>query len=124
GASNAAAIVVDGNSGRTLYARNENERRFPASITKVMTLYLLFEQLEQGHLRLDSEIPVSVYAAAQKPTKLGLRPGETISIDDAIKAVVPRSANDIAVAIAETIGGDEERFARLMTLKARALGMN
>src|SRR3984893_16311888 len=124
GTSNIAAIVVDGNSGRTLYARNENELRFPASITKVMTLYLLFEQLEQERLRLDSDIRVSAYAAAQKPTKLGLHPGETIRVDDAIKAVVTRSANDIAVAIAETIGGDEERFAGLMTLKANALGMN
>ncbi len=75
-----------------------------------MTLYLLFEQLEKGRLRLDSEIRVSSYAAAQKPTKLGLRPGETISVDDAIKAVVTRSANDIAVAIAEAIGGDEEQL--------------
>ena len=124
GTSNIAAIVVDGNSGRTLYARNENELRFPASITKVMTLYLLFEQLEQGRLRLDSDIRVSAYAAAQKPTKLGLHPGETIRVDDAIKAVVTRSANDIAVAIAETIGEDEENFAALMTLKAHALGMN
>ena len=124
GTSNIAAIVVDGNSGRTLYARNENELRFPASITKVMTLYLLFEQLEQGRLRLDSDIRVSAYAATQKPTKLGLHPGETIRVDDAIKAVVTRSANDIAVAIAETIGGDEESFAGLMTLKAHALGMN
>ena len=122
--SHIAAIVVDGNSGRTLYARDENDLRFPASITKVMTLYLLFEQLEKGRLRLDSEIRVSAHAAAQKPTKLGLRPGETIAVDDAIKAVVTRSANDIAVAIAETIGGDEESFARLMTLKAHALGMN
>lgn len=124
GTSNIAAIVVDGNSGRTLYARNENELRFPASITKVMTLYLLFEQLEQGRLRLDSDIRVSAHAAAQKPTKLGLHPGETISVDDAIKAVVTRSANDIAVAIAETIGGDEESFAGLMTRKAHALGMS
>jgi D-alanyl-D-alanine carboxypeptidase len=124
GTSNFAAIVVDGNSGRTLYARNENGARFPASITKVMTLYLLFEQLEQGRLRLDSDIRVSAYAAAQKPTKLGLRPGEMIRVDDAIRAIVTRSANDIAVAIAETIGGDEESFARLMTLKAHALGMN
>ncbi len=124
GIAKIAAIVVDGNSGRTLYARNANELRFPASITKVMTLYLLFERLEQGRLRLDSDIRVSAYAAGQKPTKLGLHPGETISVDDAIKAVVTRSANDIAVAIAETIGGDEESFARLMTLKAHALGMN
>ena len=124
GTSHIAAIVVDGNSGRILSARDENELRFPASITKVMTLYLLFEQLEQGRLGLDSDIRVSAYAAAQKPTKLGLHPGETIRVDDAIKAVVTRSANDIAVAIAETVGGDEQSFAELMTLKAHALGMN
>ncbi len=123
-ASHIAAIVVDGNSGRTIYALNENDRRFPASITKVMTLFLLFEQLEKGRLRLDSEIRVSSYAAAQKPTKLGLRPGETIGVEDAIKAVVTRSANDIAVAIAEAVGGDEASFAELMTAKAHALGMN
>ncbi|PNG25220.1 serine hydrolase [Methylocella silvestris] len=120
---NFAAIVVDGNSGESLYGRNEDEPRHPASITKVMTLYLLFEQLEQGRLRLDSEIPISVRAAAQKPTKLGLRPGRTISVDDAIKAIVTRSANDIAVAVAEAVGGDEDRFAELMTRKARELGM-
>lgn len=122
--SNIAAIVVDGHTGRTIYARNENEQRFPASITKVMTLYLLFEQLEQGHLQLDSDIRISAFAAAQKPTRLGLRPGESISVDDAIKAVVTRSANDIAVAIAEAIGGDESHFAALMTQKAHELGMN
>jgi D-alanyl-D-alanine carboxypeptidase len=122
--ANIAAIVVDGNSGRTLYARSENELRHPASITKVMTLYLLFEQLEQGRLRLDSDIRVSHRAAAQAPTKLGLRPGQAISVDDAVKAIVTRSANDIAVAIAETVGGDEESFADLMTRKAHALGMS
>ncbi len=121
--SNIAAIVVDGTTGKTIYARNENEQRFPASITKVMTLYLLFERLQQGHLRLDSDILVSAFAAAQKPSKLGIRPGETISVDDAIKAVVTRSANDIAVAIAESIGGNESHFAALMTEKAHEIGM-
>ncbi|HLH10829.1 MAG TPA: D-alanyl-D-alanine carboxypeptidase family protein [Methylovirgula sp.] len=121
--SNIAAIVVDGNSGRVLYARNENDLRHPASITKVMTLYLLFEQLEKGRLRLDSRIPISRHAAAQAPTKLGLHPGATISVDNAIKAVVTLSANDIAVAIAEAIGGDEENFAAMMTREAHALGM-
>lgn len=122
--SRLAAIVVDANSGRTLYARNEHDLRHPASITKVMTLYLLFEQLEQGRLRLDSAIRMSAHAAAQAPTKLGLRPGATISVENAIMAVVTRSANDIAVALAEAIGGDEESFAELMTRKARALGMS
>src|SRR5947209_14022622 len=118
-----AAMIVDGNSGRTLYAKNENELRHPASVTKVMTLSLLFEQLEKGKLRLDSEIEVSPHAAAQAPSKLGLRPGSTIEIEDAIKAVVTKSANDIAVAIAEKIGGDEDTFAEMMTKKAHALGM-
>lgn len=118
-----AAIVVDGRSGRTLYALNENELRHPASVTKVMTLYLLFEQLEKGALRLNSPLMISHWAAAQAPTKLGLPPGSTIAVEDAIKAVVTKSANDIAVAIAENIGGDEENFARLMTGKAKALGM-
>jgi len=120
---NIAAIVVDVNSGRILYAQGENDLRHPASITKVMTLYLLFEQLDNGRLRLDNAIPISPHAAAQAPTKLGLRPGATIPVEDAIKAVVTRSANDIAVAIAEAIGGDEESFAELMTKKARGLGM-
>jgi D-alanyl-D-alanine carboxypeptidase len=119
----AAAIVVDGNSGHTLYAMNENELRHPASITKVMTLYLLFEQLDKGRFRLDSEIPISRHAAIQAPTKLGLEPGDTIKVEDAIKAIVTRSANDIAVAVAEAVGGDEASFAEMMTHKAHALGM-
>ncbi|WP_159727605.1 D-alanyl-D-alanine carboxypeptidase [Methylosinus sp. Ce-a6] len=118
-----AAIVVDANSGRTLYARNEHELRHPASVTKVMTLYLLFEQLEKGRLRLDSPLVISAHAAAQAPTKLGLAPGQTIDVDSAIKAVVTKSANDIAAAIAENIAGDEETFAEMMTRKARQLGM-
>jgi D-alanyl-D-alanine carboxypeptidase len=122
-AANFAALVVDGNSGRVLYARNENEPRHPASITKVMTLYLLFEQLEKGRLRLDSRLPISEHAAEQAPTKLGLRPGSTIRVDDAIKAIVTLSANDMAVAVAEAIGGSEENFAAMMTRKAHALGM-
>ncbi|MGH6817841.1 MAG: D-alanyl-D-alanine carboxypeptidase family protein [Methylovirgula sp.] len=97
--------------------------RHPASITKVMTLYLLFEQLEKGRLHLDSRIPISAHAAAQPPTKLGLAPGETISVENAIKAIVTLSANDIAVAVAEDIGGDETTFAAMMTHEAHALGM-
>ncbi len=119
-----AAIVVDANSGRAIYALNENQPRHPASVTKVMTLYLLFEQLEKGRLRLDSPLMISQRAAAQAPSKLGLRPGETIAVENAIKAVVTKSANDIAVAIAENIGGDEDSFAEMMTSKAHALGMH
>ena len=118
-----SAIVVDANSGRTLYAAEPDGLRHPASITKVMTLYLLFERLESGKMTLQSRIPISEHAAAQEPSKLGLEPGETISVEDAIKAVVTRSANDIAVAIAEAIGGDESAFAAMMTRKAHALGM-
>ncbi len=119
-----ASIVVDANTGKTLEATNETSPRHPASVTKVMTLYLLFEQLEKGKLKLDSEIPISSHAAAQSPSKLGLRPGSTIEVEDAIKAVVTKSANDIAVAIAEAVGGDEETFAEQMTRRARSLGMN
>jgi D-alanyl-D-alanine carboxypeptidase len=119
-----SAMVVDANSGRTLYASNENELRHPASITKVMTLYLLFEQLEKGRFSLDTPIRVSDHAAQQAPSKLDLDPGETIAVEDAIKAVVTKSANDIAVAIAEAVGGDEDHFAEMMTNKAHALGMS
>jgi D-alanyl-D-alanine carboxypeptidase len=102
---------------------NEHAPRHPASVTKVMTLYLLFEQLEKGKLSLDDEIPISAHAAAQAPSKLGLRPGSSIRVEDAIKAVVTKSANDIAVAIAEAVSGSESEFAELMTRKAHALGM-
>ena len=100
-----SALVVDANSGQTLYSADENGLRHPASITKVMTLYLLFEKLDQGAMTLRTQIPISEHAAAQEPSKLGLRPGETISVEDAIKAVVTRSANDVAVAISEAVGG-------------------
>jgi D-alanyl-D-alanine carboxypeptidase len=119
-----SAIVVDANSGRTLYSVDEDGLRHPASITKVMTLYLLFGELERGAMTLRTEIPVSEHAAAQEPSKLGLRPGDTISVEDAIKAVVTRSANDVAVAIAEAIGHTEDNFAEMMTRKARELGMS
>jgi D-alanyl-D-alanine carboxypeptidase len=119
-----AAIVVDANSGRVLHAANPDSQRHPASITKIMTLYLLFEQLEAGRMRLDTQMPVSAHAASQAPSKLNLRPGQTIAVEDAIKALVTKSANDVAVVIAEAIGGDEDEFAKLMTRKARALGMS
>jgi D-alanyl-D-alanine carboxypeptidase len=119
-----SAIVVDANSGRTLYSAYEDGLRHPASITKVMTLYLLFEELDKGAMTLRTQIPISEHAAAQEPSKLGLAPGRTISVEDAIKAVVTRSANDVAVAIAEAIGHSEDSFADMMTRKARALGMS
>ena len=119
-----AAMVVDANSGRVLYAKNENQLRHPASLTKVMTLYLLFEQMEKGRFSLESNLKVSAHGAAQQPSKLGLDAGDTISVEDAIKAVVTRSANDVAVTIAENIGGDEETFAEMMTRKAHQIGMS
>jgi D-alanyl-D-alanine carboxypeptidase len=118
-----SSIIVDGNSGATLQANNPDATRHPASLTKIMTLYLLFERLEAGKLKLDSDMSVSEHASDQAPTKLGLKPGQTLKVEDAIKGLVTRSANDAAVVIAETIAGDEDDFAKLMTRKARALGM-
>jgi D-alanyl-D-alanine carboxypeptidase len=119
-----AAIVVDGSSGRMIYGLNENAPRHPASVTKVMTLYLLFEQLEKGRFSLNDEIGISAHAASQSPSKLGLRPGQTIRVEDAIKAICTKSANDIAVAVAEAVGGTESDFAEQMTRKAYSLGMS
>ncbi|MEZ5785123.1 MAG: D-alanyl-D-alanine carboxypeptidase [Xanthobacteraceae bacterium] len=119
-----AGIVVDANSGKVLYADRADARRHPASLTKIMTLYLLFERLEAGKLKLDSKLEVSKHASRQPPTKLGLKPGQTIQVEDAILALVTRSANDVAVVVAEAIAGDQDDFAKLMTRKARALGMD
>jgi D-alanyl-D-alanine carboxypeptidase len=119
-----ASIVVDTKTGKILQGDNIDEPRIPASITKVMSLYLLFEQLERGRMTLDTPLTVSAYAASQAPTKLGLRPGSTIAVDDAIKAMVTLSANDVSVVVAENIAGSEEAFAQMMTRKAREIGMN
>lgn len=119
-----AAIVVDANSGQVLHAANPDALRHPASLTKIMTLYLLFEQMEAGKLKPDSRLEVSEYASSQAPSKLGLKPGQSIAVEDAIKALVTKSANDAAVVVAEAIAGDEDAFAERMTRKARALGMN
>ena len=119
-----AAMVVDVKTGRTLHAVNEDALRHPASVTKVMTLYLLFEQLERGRMSLDTPLNVSLNASRQAPSKLGLRPGSTIDVEDAIGAIVTKSANDVACVIAENIGGSEEGFAEMMTRKAHALGMS
>jgi D-alanyl-D-alanine carboxypeptidase len=118
-----ADIVVDDNSGQVLHETNPDSPRHPASLTKIMTLYLLFEQLQAKKLSLDSRLPVSAHASVQAPTKLGLKPNDTIRVEDAIKGIVTRSANDAAVVIAEAIGGTEREFAALMTQKAQALGM-
>ena len=118
-----AAIVVDAESGEVLFARHADSRRYPASITKVMTLYLAFEALAEGRIKLDDVITVSPRAASQPPSKLGLAAGQTITVDDAMRATAVRSANDMAMALAEHIGGSQDRFAAQMTLKARELGM-
>ncbi|HTQ14430.1 MAG TPA: SPOR domain-containing protein [Rhizomicrobium sp.] len=119
-----AALIVDGTDDKVLYARNADQIRHPASLTKMMTLYLLFERLKSGQITMDTPMPVSEHAAEQHPTKLHLRPGSTIPVEVAIKAIVVRSANDVAVTIAEFIGGTESHFAEMMTAKARQLGMN
>jgi D-alanyl-D-alanine carboxypeptidase len=118
-----ADIVIDDNSGQVLHETSPDSPRHPASLTKIMTLYLLFEQLQVKKLSLDSRLQVSAHASAQAPTKLGLKTNETISVEDAIKAIVTRSANDVAVVIAEAIAGSEPDFAALMTHTAQTLGM-
>ena len=119
-----AAIVVDVNSGRILHADKAEELRHPASLTKMMTLFLLFEALEAGTVRLDSELLVSEHASMQERTNLNLGPGQTINVQDAILGLVVHSANDAAVVVAEALGGTETAFAERMMLKARALGMD
>ncbi|MFC4171099.1 serine hydrolase [Microvirga sp. GCM10011540] len=118
-----AAIVWDITSGKVLYSDAADERRYPASLTKMMTLYVLFEDLERGRVKLNTPLKVSAHAAGQVPTKLGLRAGRTIAVEHAIKALVTRSANDAAVVIAENLAGSEKAFAERMTRTAHELGM-
>ena len=98
-----ASIVVDANSGAVLQATNADSQRHPASLTKIMTLYLLFERLEAGKIKMSTRMPVSAHAAVQAPTKLGLKPGQSIEVEDAIRAMVTKSANDAAVVVAEAM---------------------
>jgi len=118
-----ATVLMDAGTNEILYAEQATAIRHPASITKVMTLYLVFDALEAGRLRPDDRVVISSHAASQRPSKLGLAPGQSLSVEDAIKVVAVKSANDIAVALAEKVGGTEQNFARLMTAKARQLGM-
>ncbi len=118
-----AALVMDAHTGKILYSRSADELRYPASLTKVMTLYLLFEKLEKREATLKSRITMTQRGALQPPSKLGLRPGQTISVEDAILSLVTRSANDVASATGAFIAGTEAKFADLMTKKARELGM-
>ncbi len=119
-----ASIVVDANTGEVLYALRADAPRVPASITKIMTLYLTFEALETGRAKLSDTVSVSQHAAGMIPSKTALRPGETLTIDEAIRVVAILSANDIAVALGEHLAGSEQKFAALMTLRAQELGMS
>jgi len=118
-----ASIVVDANSGEVLHAVNPDKRAYPASTTKIMTLYLLFEELQRGRLKLDTMLRVSEHAASQAPSKLGIPAGNRVSVRDAMLALVTKSANDMAVVVAEGIAGSEKVFAERMTTRARMLGM-
>ncbi len=118
-----SSIVVDANSGAVMQSTEADSPRHPASLTKIMTLFLLFERLEAGKIKLTTEMQVSQHAAAQAPSKLGLKPGQSIDVETAIRAIVTKSANDVAVVIAEALAGEEPEFAKLMTAKAHALGM-
>lgn len=119
-----AAVVLDVRTGRVLHETGGRSLRYPASLTKMMTLYLLFEALEAGRLSPSTPLTVSANAASRPPTKLGLKPGSTITVDMAARALAVRSSNDAAVAVAENLAGSEEAFARAMTLKARELGLS
>jgi D-alanyl-D-alanine carboxypeptidase len=123
GATGFSAMVVDAHNGKVLFSQNPDEPRYPASLTKVMTLYILFEELKTGRLKLSSPLKCSSHGASRPPSRLGLRPGDTVAVEDAIKALVTRSANDVAATIAENISGSESGFAARMTNTARILGM-
>ena len=118
-----AAIVIEESSGRVLFARNADKARFPASLTKIMTLYLLFEELESGRMTMQTKLPVSRVAASRSPSKLYLKPGQSITVKQAIYALITKSANDVATVVGEALSGTEREFGKRMTRKARALGM-
>jgi D-alanyl-D-alanine carboxypeptidase len=118
-----SSIIVDDATGRVTEAVNADATRYPASLTKLMTLYVVFEALRDHRITLDQRVPISEHAASMEPTKLGLVPGTQITVEEAILAAVTKSANDAACALGELVGGSEDRFAQMMTLRARALGM-
>lgn len=118
-----ASIVIDYNNGKVLHAVNPDTRNYPASLTKMMTVYLAFEAVRKGKLRMNQPLPVSAQAEHALPTKIGLKRGTTITLRQAILAVVTKSANDAAVVIGEAVAGKEEKFSRMMTRRARTLGM-
>jgi len=118
-----AAITVDAKTGKILFSRNADNHRYPASLTKVMTLYVLFQEMRAGRIKKNTKLLVSKFASKQQPSKLGLKAGSWITADNAIKALVTKSANDVAVVVAESIGGSQKAFARRMTRTAKQLGM-
>lgn len=118
-----SSIVIDALTGNVISSQNANESRYPASLTKLMTLYLTFDALNKGSLNMDSKLKVSRHAANQSPSRIGVKAGETISVKEAISALVVKSANDCAAVIAENLGGSEQKFAETMTKTARKLGM-
>ncbi|PTE11971.1 D-alanyl-D-alanine carboxypeptidase [Mesorhizobium helmanticense] len=122
-AARSAAIVIDAKTGKVLYSSDADGRRYPASLTKMMTLYLTFEAMAKGKIAKNSRVVFSARAAAEPPTKLGVRPGGVVTVETAILSMVTKSANDSATALGELLGGNEANFARMMTAKARALGM-
>lgn len=119
-----AGIVIDAKTGKTLYENSADAPRYPASLTKMMTLYLAFEAIDSGRISKETRVPVSANAAAEVPSKLGLRAGTTVTVEQVIKALVTKSANDAATALGEYLGGSEAKFAELMTQKARQIGMS
>ncbi|WP_136619018.1 MULTISPECIES: D-alanyl-D-alanine carboxypeptidase [Mesorhizobium] len=123
-AARQAAIVVDAKTGKVLYSADANGRRYPASLTKMMTLYLTFEAMAKGEISRNSPVVFSAHASAEAPTKLGVKPGGSVTVETAILSIVTKSANDSATALGEMLGGNEPTFARMMTAKARALGMD
>ena len=118
-----ASIIVEESSGRVLYSRSADKQLFPASLTKIMTLYLLFEALQNRRITLGTRMKVSEVAASRSPSKLYLKPGQTITVENAILALVTKSANDVATVVSEHLGGKERNFAKKMTRKAKAIGM-
>jgi len=119
-----SSIVIDADTGAVLHESNADASRYPASLTKMMTLYMLFEAIEQRKMTLDTRMQVSVHAASMPQTNIGLRTGDSISVRDAIPALIVRSANDVAAVVAEALGSSEANFGRMMTDKARKLGMH
>ena len=118
-----ASIVIDAKTGEVLHEASADTRNFPASMTKMMTLHLVFDALDSGKIRLNQQLPVSRHAASMEPSKLGLQPGDNITTEQCVQALVTKSANDCAVVLAEALGGTEANFARMMTDRARQLGM-